>query len=346
MYLFLIILSFITFCLGLLLVLSKNKLNIAGHWVINNSLFVYTSMHQPFFEASYFFVAVGVYLICHYLRFFSLNKLCWFLIGLCIFEVLFSIAITTFKWYDYYNDILFYKTYIAFILCIPIFIQFPYLLSNVKVLVKEQISPLNFRFYNFLEALVYPFILICLLCLVIVFANDFIDQVPYRFESVFIILLTTSIYVFYLSYFKFTNEFKCCLSKTIVETRKSHDVKFPKGIIRLNSYNDKIDNEKLFLDSNLTLQSLSDQLQVHPKVFSGLINNHYKMSFNEYINKKRIESSKKMLFDLAYSNYTITAIGLESGFSSRSTFYSTFKKYVGCTPTEYKKKIHQKLILS
>ena len=52
----------------------------------------------------------------------------------------------------------------------------------------------------------------------------------------------------------------------------------------------------------------------------------------------RVEQSKKILIDPKYANYTISSIGLESGFNSKSTFYTVFKKHTGITPLAYKDK--------
>ncbi len=52
----------------------------------------------------------------------------------------------------------------------------------------------------------------------------------------------------------------------------------------------------------------------------------------------RVEQAKTLLLDPEYENYTITSIGLESGFNSKSTFYTVFKKYSGSTPVEFKNK--------
>ena len=46
-----------------------------------------------------------------------------------------------------------------------------------------------------------------------------------------------------------------------------------------------------------------------------------------------------MLIDNNFKHYTVTAIGLECGFNSRSSFYAIFKKYTNKTPSQYKKEV-------
>jgi len=46
--------------------------------------------------------------------------------------------------------------------------------------------------------------------------------------------------------------------------------------------------------------------------------------------------------DPAYNQLKIVSLAYDSGFSSKSTFYTTFKKAEGITPAEYRKKYQQK----
>jgi AraC-like DNA-binding protein len=95
--------------------------------------------------------------------------------------------------------------------------------------------------------------------------------------------------------------------------------------------------KKIFTESKLTIDFLANKVGVNSNKLSNCIKQFSNKNFNDYINEFRISFAKKLLVDENYKNYTITAIGLESGFNSKSSFYYTFKKHTNLTPTEYQK---------
>lgn len=97
-----------------------------------------------------------------------------------------------------------------------------------------------------------------------------------------------------------------------------------------------IKDELLYLDPNLSLESLSARFELSTGYLSQMFNVVTGNSFTNYINSFRIECAKKMLLDKKYKNYTILAIGLEAGFNSKSAFYKAFKRFERCSPTTYK----------
>lgn len=100
--------------------------------------------------------------------------------------------------------------------------------------------------------------------------------------------------------------------------------------------------EKIYLDSQLNEKMLAEKLDLQSYYLSKLMNDHMKCSFNEYINKARIEETKRLLESEKTNDLTLYAIAVDSGFSSESVFYSNFKKYVGMTPNQYKKQVSEK----
>jgi AraC-like DNA-binding protein len=94
---------------------------------------------------------------------------------------------------------------------------------------------------------------------------------------------------------------------------------------------------KLYLDSEINIQTLADLCSVRVHVLSAYLKRHYNKNFYNFINYYRIEEAKRFLTDPEQHKYSITHIAENSGFNSRSAFYNAFKKHTGYTPGEYLK---------
>jgi AraC-like DNA-binding protein len=105
----------------------------------------------------------------------------------------------------------------------------------------------------------------------------------------------------------------------------------------LSSFEDLIIRKKEYLNPEITLDKVAEELKLSKSHLSRLINNELGISFPDYINQLRINEAKYYLKNPDFFNYTLIAIGLESGFASKTTFNNTFKKVTGMTPSEYKK---------
>ncbi len=97
-------------------------------------------------------------------------------------------------------------------------------------------------------------------------------------------------------------------------------------------------DEKQFLNPVTNLDSVAKELGLSKSYLSRIINNELNISFTDYLNSIRVEKAKEFLQNSEFLNYTLVAIGLESGFNSKSTFYTAFKKFTKLTPSEFKKK--------
>jgi AraC-like DNA-binding protein len=93
--------------------------------------------------------------------------------------------------------------------------------------------------------------------------------------------------------------------------------------------------KQFYKNPDVKLKDFSSEIHISPHKLSQLLNDNLGKSFASFINEYRIEESQKLLQE--NNNYTLEAIGFESGFSSKSSFYATFKKVTGLTPSEYKK---------
>jgi AraC-like DNA-binding protein len=60
----------------------------------------------------------------------------------------------------------------------------------------------------------------------------------------------------------------------------------------------------------------------------------YSLSFDELVNKSRVEYFVEIVKLPKFKDYTIEALALEVGFASRQRFYQPFKKYHGGNPSD------------
>ena len=96
-----------------------------------------------------------------------------------------------------------------------------------------------------------------------------------------------------------------------------------------------LEQEKPYLNKNLTIGELAESIDVPTYQLSQLINDQLGKSFFELINSYRVEEVKKRFFDPKYSNLTLLGIAMECGFNSKASFNRIFKQLTLQTPTEY-----------
>ena len=96
--------------------------------------------------------------------------------------------------------------------------------------------------------------------------------------------------------------------------------------------------KKAYLDNDLNLIKLAALVSITPHQLSYTINQGFKVNFFQFVNGYRIEKAKSLLLDNKMNKYSILGIAYESGFNSKTTFYNTFKKITGETPTNYKER--------
>lgn len=91
--------------------------------------------------------------------------------------------------------------------------------------------------------------------------------------------------------------------------------------------------DALYLDPNLSLHKLSQQVGALPNHVSQTLNQQIGASFFDYVSNWRIEASKQLI---ATGDATVLDVAMEVGFNSRSAFYKAFKRETGMTPKRYR----------
>jgi len=260
--------------------------------------------------------------------------------------VLFNILAIFFTSVAYYGAI----NYIFNILVIVWLLSF---LRRHHLLVLNFYSSINNRTLKWIYVVVY----INIAFLLIWIGEDILDL--YMHESLsetfsFLSALLTFILVVWIGYFGFNQHtvFKdrlSILTDTSDESSKDDDiisclsvesdVENIEGLKQerehFNSIELQLKNEKLYLNAQLDLRSLSDCVDVNSRELSYLINRYSGMNFFQYINSFRVEEFKNNLCSDKAQQLSIIGLAEEAGFNSKSTFYKVFKEKEGMTPKEY-----------
>jgi len=95
-----------------------------------------------------------------------------------------------------------------------------------------------------------------------------------------------------------------------------------------------VEEDQYFKQKEASLEGLAALLGINAQNLSTYIYNKYNMSFNDYINKYRVNYFFEIVKDPAYKNYTIDGLAKEAGFSSRQHLSKPFKKFHGGRPSD------------
>ncbi len=98
-----------------------------------------------------------------------------------------------------------------------------------------------------------------------------------------------------------------------------------------------MDEEKPYLNANLSLPDLASKLNIPSHHLSRVINEQFDVNFFDFVNQYRVNEVKLKMGDSEFENMSLLGIAFDSGFNTKSAFNRVFKKMTGLTPSEYKK---------
>ncbi|MEA5129549.1 MAG: helix-turn-helix domain-containing protein [Proteiniphilum sp.] len=105
---------------------------------------------------------------------------------------------------------------------------------------------------------------------------------------------------------------------------------------KLNGY---MQSEKPYMNKDLKIGDLADSLETSSHSLSYLFNQYLNISYYDFVNDWRIAEFKKLVAEDTSSKYTLDVLADLCGFSSRTSFFRSFKKHTGITPNEYIKSL-------
>jgi len=125
----------------------------------------------------------------------------------------------------------------------------------------------------------------------------------------------------------------------IPQDRNKQSITFSSQKLTLENIAEKIElimvNDKPFLSADFSFDDLVVLLAVPKNLVQRCLTEHLNTKFTDLRSHYRIRHAKELLCDTSNQNITIEAIGFESGFTTRSSFYRAFKEQTGITPKEF-----------
>ncbi len=102
---------------------------------------------------------------------------------------------------------------------------------------------------------------------------------------------------------------------------------------RLESY---MKESEAFLDSDLSLSKVSEDLDIPKHYLSIAINTEFQNNFFHYVNQYRTIQAGEMLSNTENDQETLLSIAFSAGFQSKSTFNRIFRNFYKMTPSEFR----------
>lgn len=96
-----------------------------------------------------------------------------------------------------------------------------------------------------------------------------------------------------------------------------------------------MEKERLFLNPNLKLQDVADAIRCSSGEISQTLNIFMNTNFTDFVNQYRIDEFIRQVQEDTSHKYTLSSLSEQCGFSSRTSFFRSFKKQKGMSPAEY-----------
>lgn len=173
------------------------------------------------------------------------------------------------------------------------------------------------------------------------------QQLRFLFFLIFGLVVIAIILFIYQKQLKTKNSALLIQNRKLAESKESsvrtHKVsptisssQFEELILQLEKF---VLDEEGYQNHNLSLDKLAKKLGTNRTYLSEVINSHYKMNYNQWINEIRIDASRKLLISPKHKHYSIEGIAQMVGFGSISTFNTSFKRITGLTPSYFRNSI-------
>ncbi len=212
------------------------------------------------------------------------------------------------------------------------------LLSKYKTLLDDNFSNTEHINLNWLESFIWGVAIVFGTATLVLLTRDVLGVVyPFNPDLIFYSMIILGILS--LGYFGikheniFTDNVVIDINPSMKASYRNSSLKEDLATDKHKALTDLMAAEKPYLQTDLTLNSLAEKLDVSPHHLSQIINQFEEQNFNDFVNKYRVEE----FIDRASkdSHFSFLALALDSGFNSKSTFNAVFRKHKGTTPSQF-----------
>ena len=185
----------------------------------------------------------------------------------------------------------------------------------------------NIKWLKFFNKALLFLLLLSAIFLYILLVTDI-----YRRHLDYIYVLPIGFLFYFISYNFMKTEWKPTdkkITKYANSSLNADDI--PQHVEKLNNL---MNVEKVYLDSEIKLKDLAKMMDISAHHVSQIINQHFKLSFFDFINNYRTSEAKNMIKN--NPEFTMIKVAFESGFNNKTSFVNAFKKFEKVTPSEFR----------
>jgi len=213
---------------------------------------------------------------------------------------------------------------------------------------KETYSGSEITRLHWLLSYLYITLIIILLSIFIFYSkkfeiNPFNQIFPYHFFAIVVLIYWIGYKVlFHPEIFELSSVTTALKQVVNEETRYETFVINEESANNLESkIRQAMETDRLFLNPDLSLSQLAEHIGSSRHHISQVLNVHMATNFYDFINGYRVDEFIRKLNEPGNEFYTLLALAHESGFNSKATFNSVFKKNKGLTPSVFFRNMKQ-----
>lgn len=154
-----------------------------------------------------------------------------------------------------------------------------------------------------------------------------------KIEYDYMISMASSFFIYFVGYQSFRNP---DVLKTLEGNKYSKtQLTDAASLSILKTIENHMVTNKPYLDGDLKLHQLAEQLSLSTNQISQVINEQLGLSFSDYINKYRVTEAMQILTDPTTAKIKLIHLAMDVGFNNKASFNNAFKRLNQCTPTEF-----------